>query len=166
MLHLAQHFARCTLHISLKSRVRIYSLMYSFSYLGPVCCSMSNSNYCFLTCIQISQEAASGGLILPSPEEFSTVYCDPHSQRLWRSQWGRSRCFSVILLLCLWSSGCWQLDLWFKVSAFSKSSVYIWKFLVHILLQPSLKDLENYFASMWNECNYVIVWTFSGIALL
>src|SRR5574337_905617 len=31
--------------------------MYSFSYLEPVCCSMSSSNYCFLTCIQISQEA-------------------------------------------------------------------------------------------------------------
>ena len=30
--------------------------MYSFSYLEPVCCSMSSSNCCFLTCIQISQE--------------------------------------------------------------------------------------------------------------
>ena len=32
--------------------------MYSFSYLEPVCCSMSSSNRCFLTCIQISQEAS------------------------------------------------------------------------------------------------------------
>ena len=31
--------------------------MYSFSYLEPVCCSMSSSNSCFLTCIQISQVA-------------------------------------------------------------------------------------------------------------
>ena len=31
--------------------------MYSFSYFEPVCCSMSSSNCCFLTCIQISQEA-------------------------------------------------------------------------------------------------------------
>ena len=30
--------------------------MYSFLDLEPVCCSMSSSNYCFLTCIQISQE--------------------------------------------------------------------------------------------------------------
>ena len=37
--------------------VTIYSLMYSFPYLEPVCWSMSSSNYCFLTCIQISQEA-------------------------------------------------------------------------------------------------------------
>ena len=33
-------------------------------------------------------------------------------------------------------------------SAFSKSSLYIWKFLVHILLKPSLNDFEHYFASM------------------
>ena len=28
-----------------------------FSYLEPVCCSMPSSNCCFLTCIQVSQEA-------------------------------------------------------------------------------------------------------------
>ena len=33
-------------------------------------------------------------------------------------------------------------------SAFSKSSLYVWKFLVHLLLKPSLKDFEHYFASM------------------
>ena len=33
-------------------------------------------------------------------------------------------------------------------SVFSKSSLYIWKFSVHILLKPSLKDFENYFASV------------------
>ena len=33
------------------------ALTYSFSYLEPVCCSMSSSYCCFLTCIQISQEA-------------------------------------------------------------------------------------------------------------
>ena len=41
------------------------------------------------------------------------ICCDPHSQRLWRSQWSRSSCFSGILLLFLWSSRCWQFDLWF-----------------------------------------------------
>ena len=38
-------------------------------------------------------------------------------------------------------------------SAFSKSSLYIWKFSVHVLLKPSLKDFEHYLASMWNRCN-------------
>ena len=31
--------------------------MYSFPDMEPVCCSVSSSNCCFLTCIQISQEA-------------------------------------------------------------------------------------------------------------
>ena len=35
----------------------VYALTESFSYLEPVCCSMSSSNCCFVTCIQISQEA-------------------------------------------------------------------------------------------------------------
>ena len=33
------------------------ALTYTFSYLKPVCCSLSSSNCCFLTCIQVSQEA-------------------------------------------------------------------------------------------------------------
>ena len=37
--------------------------MYSFPVLEPVLCSMSNSNFCFLTCIQISQESKSIGTL-------------------------------------------------------------------------------------------------------
>ena len=33
--------------------------------------------------------------------------------KLSRSQWNRSRCSSEIILLFLWSNGCWQFDLWF-----------------------------------------------------
>ena len=33
-------------------------------------------------------------------------------------------------------------------SAFSKPSLYIWKFLIQVLLKPSLKDFEHYIASM------------------
>ena len=51
-------------------------------------------------------------------------------------------------------------------SAFSESSLNIWKFSAHILLKSSLKDFEHYLASMWNECNCVVVWTCFGIALL
>ena len=42
-------------------------------------------------------------------------------------------------------------------SAFSKSSLNIWKFSVHILLKPTLEDFEHNLASMWNECNYAVV---------
>ena len=48
-------------------------------------------------------------------------------------------------------------------SAFSKSSLNIWKFMVHILLKPSLKDFEHYFANMWNELSFIVVWTFFDI---
>ena len=51
-------------------------------------------------------------------------------------------------------------------SAVSKSSLNIWKFTVHILLKPGLEDFEHYFASMWDECNYAVVWTLFGIAFL
>ena len=51
-------------------------------------------------------------------------------------------------------------------SAFSKSSLNIWKFMVHVLLKPGLENFEHNFASMWDECNCAVVWTFFVIAFL
>ena len=51
-------------------------------------------------------------------------------------------------------------------SDFPKSSLYIRKFSVHVLLKPSLKDFEHNLAGMWNECNCTVVWAFFGIASL
>ena len=51
-------------------------------------------------------------------------------------------------------------------SAFSKSSLNIWKFTVYILLKPGLENFENCFINMWDECNYAVVWAFFGIAFL
>ena len=51
-------------------------------------------------------------------------------------------------------------------SAFSKFSFNIWKFWVHVLLKFRLENLEHYFASVWDECNYVVVRTFFAIAFL
>ena len=48
-------------------------------------------------------------------------------------------------------------------SAFSRSSLNIWKFTVHVLMKPGLKNFEHYFASMWDECNCVVVWTFLAL---
>ena len=42
-------------------------------------------------------------------------------------------------------------------SAFSKTSLNIWKFTVHVLLKPGLKNFEHYFARMRDECNYAVV---------
>ena len=51
-------------------------------------------------------------------------------------------------------------------SAFSKTSWNIWKFIVHILLGPFLENFEHYFAKVWDECNWVVVWAFLGITVL
>ena len=48
-------------------------------------------------------------------------------------------------------------------SAFSKSSLNIWKFAVHVLLKPGLENFEHYFASVWAECHCMVVWTLLGI---
>ena len=42
-------------------------------------------------------------------------------------------------------------------STFSKSSLNIWKFLVHIMLKPSLENFEHYFVSVLDECNCAVV---------
>ena len=48
-------------------------------------------------------------------------------------------------------------------SAFSKSSLNIWKFTVHMLWKPGLENFEHYFTSVWDECNCAVVWAFFGI---
>ena len=57
-------------------------------------------------------------------------------------------------------------NLIFGSSAFSKSSLNVWKFSIHILLKPSLENVDHYYASMWDECNCAVVWAFFGIAFL
>ena len=51
-------------------------------------------------------------------------------------------------------------------SAFSKSSLNIWKLMVHILLKPGLQNFEHYFAMVCNESNCVEVLTLFGIGFL
>ena len=42
-------------------------------------------------------------------------------------------------------------------SAFSKTSLNIWKFTVHVLLKPGLENFEHYFTSMCDECHCAVV---------
>ena len=51
-------------------------------------------------------------------------------------------------------------------STFSKFSLNVWMFSLHILLKPGLENFKHYFTSMSNACSCVIIWTFFGIALL
>ena len=106
----------------------------------------------------------SDSLVFPSLSEFSTVYCDPHSQGLWHSQQSRSRYF--LELSWLFHDPVDVGNLISCSSAFSKTSLNIWKFTVHVLLKPGLENFEHYFTSVWDECNCAIVWAFFGIAFL
>ena len=138
--------------------------MYSFSYLEPACFSMSNSNCCFLTYIQVSQEAG---------------------QVVWYSHLSQN-CAQFIVIHTVKSFGIVnkaEIDVFLELSwffhdpvdvgnwisgssAFSKTSLNIKKFTVHVLLKPGLENFEHYFTSMWDECNCVVVWAFFGIAFL
>ena len=42
-------------------------------------------------------------------------------------------------------------------SAFSKSSLNIWNFTVHVLLKPGLENFEHYFTSVWDKYNCAVV---------
>src|SRR5574342_9880 len=106
--------------------------MYSFSYLEPVCCSMSSSNCCFLTCIQVSR-GRSGGLVFPSLSEFSTVYCDPNKGF---GIVNRAEIDVFLELSCFFDDPADVGNLISGSSAFSKTSLNIWKSIVHILLKP------------------------------
>ena len=146
----------------------IHSLDLLLSNLGPICCSMYSSNCCFLTWIHISQEA---------------------DKVVWYSQLFQNfpqfvvihtvKAFSLVIeaevdvfleFPCFFYD---PTDVGNMISgsfAFSKSSLCIWKFSVHVLLKPSLKDFEHYLASMWNERNCMVFWNslalpFSGIGV-
>ena len=62
----------------------------------------------------------SGGLVVPSPEEFSTVYCDPHSQRLWH----KAEIDVFLELFCFFDDPADVGNLISGSSAFSKTSSY------------------------------------------
>ena len=130
----------------LKSRVTIYSLdiMHSFSYLEPVCCSMSSSNCCFLTCVQISHRA--GQLVwyshlLKNFPQFVVI----HTVK----GFGVVNKVDIFLELSYFFNYPTDVgNLISNSSAFSKSSLNIWKFMVHLLLKPGLENFKHYFTSL------------------
>ena len=138
--------------------------MYSFSDLEPVCCSTSSSNCYFFTCIQIFQEA--GKVVwcshfLKNVPQFIVIHTVKGFGIVNKAE------VDVFLeLSCFVDDPADVGNLISGSSAFSKSSLNIWKFSVYVLLKPSLENFEHYLASVWDECNCVVVWTFFGIVFL
>ena len=138
--------------------------MYSFSHLEPVCCSMSTSNCCFLTSIQVSQET---GQVVWYPHllqnfpQFIVIHTVKSFGIVINAE------IDVFLeLSCFFNDAGDVGNLMFDSSAFSKTSLNIWKFMVHILLKPGLENFEPYYTSVWDKCNCGVVWAFFGIAFL
>ena len=117
---------------------------------------------CFLACIQISQET--GKVVWYSSKNFPQ-FVVIHTIR----GFGIVSEADVDVFLefsCFLYGPVNVVNLISGSSDFSNSSLYIWKFSVHVLLKPSLKDFEHYLASMWNERNCVVIWIFFVIVLL
>ena len=118
--------------------------MYSFPYLEPVCCSMSGSNCCYLTCIQISQGAGKvvwNSHLLKNFPQFVVIHT--------------VKCFGVVSkaevdvfleLSCFFDDSTYVGNLMSGSSAFSKSSLNIWKLLLHTVLKPEKKALVSQFS--------------------
>jgi len=126
---------------------------------------MSSSNCCFLTCIQISQEAGQvvwyshlfqnfpqfvvihtvKGLVIVNKSEIDVFFME---------------------LSCFFDDPVDVGNLISDSFAFSESSLKTCKFTVHMLLKPGLENFEHYFTSVWDECNYAVIWAFFGIAFL
>jgi len=125
---------------------------------------MSSSNCCFLTCIQISQgvgQVVWYSHLLKNFPQFIVIHTVKGFGVVNKAE------VDVFLeLSCFLNDPTDVGNLISGSSAFSKSSLNMWKFMVHVLLRPHLDKFERYFASVWDECNCGVVWTFFGIAFL
>ena len=125
---------------------------------------MSSSNCCFLTCIQISQEAGQVVWYIHLFQNFPQLIVI-HTVKGFGVV-NKAEVDVFLELSCFFHDPADVGNLLSGSSAFSKTSLNIRKFTVHVLLKPGLENFEHYFTSMWDECNCVVVWMFFGITFL
>ena len=120
--------------------------MDSFPDLEPVHCSTSGSNCCFLTCIQISQEA---GQVVWYSHLFQNFpqFIVIHTVKGFGIV-NKAEIDVFPELSCFFDNPADVGNFISGSSAFSKTSLNIWKFTVHVLLKPCLENFEHYFTSM------------------
>ena len=125
---------------------------------------MSGSSCCFLNCTQISQEASQmlrySHLFRNFPQ-FVVIHTVKGFGVI-----NKAEVDAFLEFSCFFKDPTDVANLISGSSDFSKSSLNIWKCRVHILWKPSLENLGYYIASMWFECNCVVVWAFFDIAFL
>ena len=116
---------------------------------------MSSSNCCFLTCIQISQEAGQVvwySHLLNNFPQFNGIQTIKGFGIVNKAEADVFPEFS-----CFFDDRAGVGNLISGLSAFSKSSLNIWKFMLHKVLKPGLENFEHHFASVWDECNCSVV---------
>ena len=125
---------------------------------------MSSSNCYFLTCIQISQEA---GQVVWYSHLFKNFpqFIAIHTVKGFDIV-NEAEVEVFLQLSCFFDDSVDVVNFFSGSSAFSKYTLNIWKFTVHVLLKPGLENFEHYSANVWDECNRAVVWAFFGIAFL
>ena len=107
---------------------------------------MSSSTYCFLTCIQVSQEAGQVvwySQLLKNLPQFIVIHTVKGFGIVNKAE------LDVFLeLSCFFHDPADVVSLISGSSAFSKTSLNIRKFMVHVLLKPGLENFEHYLASV------------------
>ena len=135
------------------------SSSYCFPNLEPVSCSMSSSNCCFLTCIQVSQEAGKVvwySLLLKNYLQFVVIHTIKGFSVVNEAEvavFVEFSCFfddtaeilvfsMIQRMLAIWS----LVPLPFLKPAWTSGTSW---------LKPGLENFEHYFNSVWDECNCV-----------
>ena len=129
--------------------------MYSFPNMEPICCSMSNSNCCFLTCKQISQEAGQVvwySHLFQNFPQFVVIYTVKGFGLV-----NKAKVDVFLELSCFFEDPEDVGNLISCSSSFSKSSFNTWKFMVHVLLKLGMENLSI----TWLACEMSAnVWSF------
>ena len=115
---------------------------------------MSSSNCCFLTCIQISQGA-------DQVVWYSHLFQNCPQFLVFHTVKGfgivnKAEIDVFLELSCFFYDPADVGNLMSGSSAFSKTSLNMRKFTVHIVLKPGLENFEHYFTSVWDECNCAV----------
>ena len=116
---------------------------------------MSSSNCCFLTCMEVSQEAGQVvcySHVLKNCPQFLVIHTVKGFGIVKKAE------IDVFLeLSCFFDDPEDVGNLISGSSAFSKPSLYNWKFSVHVLLKPGLEKFEHYFPRVWSEWSHSVV---------
>ena len=115
---------------------------------------MFGSTYCFLICIQVLQEVGKVVWYAHLFKNFPQFIVSHRGKGF--TIFNEVEVDGFLEIPCFFYDLMDMGNLMSGSSAFSKSSLNIWKFLVHILLKSSMEDFEHDLASRRNECNCVV----------